>query len=38
MDQQIIYTVQGWGDIAKYVKVTPSDYDIIRETRDLLGL
>ncbi len=38
MDQQIIYTVQGWGDIAKYVKVTPSDYDIIRETRDQLGL
>lgn len=38
MDQQTIYQVQGWGDIAKYVKVTPSDYDIIRETRDQLGL
>jgi phosphonate transport system substrate-binding protein len=38
MDEQTIYQVQGWGDIEKYVAVTDSDYDIIRETRDLLNL
>ena len=38
MDSQTIYKVQGWGDIERYVAVTDSDYDIIRETRDLLGL
>lgn len=38
MDEQIIYSVQGWGDIEKYVEVNDSDYDIIRETRDLLDL
>ncbi len=38
MDEQTIHRVQGWGDIEKYVAVTDSDYDIIRETRDLLNL
>jgi phosphonate transport system substrate-binding protein len=38
MDSQTIYQVQGWGDIERYVAVTDSDYDIIRETRDLLNL
>jgi len=38
MDAQTIYQVQGWGDIEKYVAVSDSDYDIIRETRDLLDL
>ena len=38
MDEQTLYQVQGWGDIERYVKVTDSDYDIIRETRDLLDL
>jgi phosphonate transport system substrate-binding protein len=38
MDEQVIYNVQGWGGIEKYVEVTDSDYDIIRETRDLLDL
>jgi phosphonate transport system substrate-binding protein len=38
MDEQTFYQVQGWGDIEKYVEVTDSDYDIIRETRDLLNL
>jgi phosphonate transport system substrate-binding protein len=38
MDAQTFYDVQGWGDIERYVEVTDSDYDIIRETRDLLGL
>lgn len=38
MDQQTIYQVKGWGNIEKYVKVADSDYDIIRETRDLLNL
>ena len=38
MDEQIIYSVQGWGDIERYVEVTDSDYDMIRYTRDLLDL
>ncbi|MCJ7520906.1 MAG: phosphonate ABC transporter substrate-binding protein [Dehalococcoidia bacterium] len=38
MDEQTLFQVQGWGDIEKYVEVTDSDYDIIRETRDLLDL
>lgn len=38
MDEQTLFQVQGWGNIQKYVKVTDSDYDIIRETRDLLDL
>jgi phosphonate transport system substrate-binding protein len=38
MDQQVIHQVQGWGDIEKYVEVKDSDYDIIRETQELLDL
>ncbi len=38
MDQQTIYSVQGWGDIEKYVEVTDADYDVIRETAELLDL
>lgn len=38
MDQQMLYQVQGWGDIERYVEVSDSDYEIIRETRDLLNL
>lgn len=38
MDEQIIHKVDGWGDIARYQKVTDSDYDIIRETAKTLGM
>ena len=38
MDQQTIIEVGGWGDIEKYVKVTDSDYDIIREVAETLDL
>ena len=38
MDEQTIHEVGGWGDIEKYVVVEDSDYDIIRETKELLGL
>jgi len=38
MDQQTINKVNGWGDIAKYQKVSDSDYDIIRETAKTLGM
>ena len=38
MDQQTILEVGGWGDIEKYVKVTDSDYDIIREVAKTLDL
>ncbi len=38
MDEQIIHEVSGWGDIAKYQKVSDSDYDIIRQTAEILGM
>jgi len=38
MDEQTILEVGGWGDIEKYVTVNDSDYDVIRETKELLGL
>ena len=38
MDEQTINKVGGWGNIAKYQKVTDSDYDIIRETAKTLGM
>ncbi|MDP2729881.1 MAG: phosphonate ABC transporter substrate-binding protein [Dehalococcoidales bacterium] len=38
MDEQTIHEVGGWGDIEKYVKVTDSDYDIIREVAEVLDL
>ena len=38
MDQQTIHKVQGWGDIEKCQGETDSDYDIIRETAEVLNL
>jgi phosphonate transport system substrate-binding protein len=38
MDEQTIHQVGGWGDIEKYVVVVDSDYDVIRDTKELLGL
>jgi phosphonate transport system substrate-binding protein len=38
MDEQTIHEVGGWGDIERYIAVEDSDYDIIRETKELLGL
>ena len=38
MDEQTILKVSGWGDIAKYQKVSDSDYDIIRQTAKALGM
>lgn len=38
MDEQTILQVGGWGDIERYEAVTDSDYDVIRDTRELLGL
>lgn len=38
MDEQTIHKVGGWGDIASYKKVTDSEYDIIRQTAEILGM
>lgn len=38
MDQQTIHEVDGWGGIARYQKVSDSDYDVIRETAKILGM
>ncbi len=38
MDQQTIHKVDGWGGIARYQKVSDSDYDVIRETAKILGM
>lgn len=38
MDQQTIHKVDGWGGIARYQKVSDSDYDIIRETAKILEM
>ncbi len=38
MDEQTIDKVDGWGGIARYQKVSDSDYDIIRETAKILGM
>ncbi|MFH1462601.1 MAG: phosphonate ABC transporter substrate-binding protein [bacterium] len=38
MDEQTILKVGGWGDIASYQKVSDSDYDIIRQTAETLGM
>ena len=38
MDQQIIHNVNGWGGIARYQKVSDSDYDVIRNTARILGM
>lgn len=38
MDEQTIHQVSGWGNIAKYQKVSDSEYDIIRKTAKILGM
>ena len=38
MDLQTFHEVRGWGDIEKYMKVTDSDYDVIREVAKILKL
>ncbi|MBC8500887.1 MAG: phosphonate ABC transporter substrate-binding protein [Nanoarchaeota archaeon] len=38
MDQQTIHQVDGWGGISKYQKVSDSDYDVIRDTAEILGM
>lgn len=38
MDEQTIHQVDGWGGIARYQKVSDSDYDVIRETAKLLDM
>jgi len=38
MDEQTIHEVDGWGDITRYQEVSDSDYDIIRETAEILGM
>jgi phosphonate transport system substrate-binding protein len=38
MDKQTIHKIDGWGDIARYQKVSDSDFDVIRETAKLLNM
>ncbi len=38
MDQQTIHEVGGWGGIARYQEVSDSDYDVIRQTAEILGM
>jgi phosphonate transport system substrate-binding protein len=38
MDEQTIHQVDGWGGIERYQAVSDSDYDVIRETAEILGL
>ena len=38
MDEQTIHKVGGWGNIAKYQKVSDADYNIIRETAKTLDI
>jgi len=38
MDEQTINKVDGWGNIASYVAVEDSDYDVIRETAKVLDM
>ncbi|MBC8495908.1 phosphonate ABC transporter substrate-binding protein [Candidatus Woesearchaeota archaeon] len=38
MDQQTIHQVDGWGGISSYQAVSDSDYDVIRETAEILGM
>lgn len=38
MNEQTIHQVSGWGDIASYQKVFDLDYDIIRQTAEILGM
>jgi len=38
MDEQTIHQVDGWGGIVSYQEVSDSDYDIIRQTAEILGM
>ena len=38
MDEQTIFQVKGWGDIARYEAVTDRHYDSIREVAKILNL
>ena len=38
MDEQTIHAVGGWGSIERYEKAEDSDYDIIRETAEVMDL
>ena len=38
MDEQTIFQVRGWGDIARYQAVTDKDYDAIRDVAKILNL
>jgi phosphonate transport system substrate-binding protein len=38
MDEQTIFQVRGWGDIARYQPVTDKDYDVIRDVAKVLNL
>ena len=38
MDEQTIHQVDGWGGIVRYQEVSDSDYDIIRQTAEILGM
>lgn len=38
MDEQTIFQVRGWGDIARYEAVTDRDYDVVRDVAKVLNL
>jgi len=38
MDEQEIHKVDGWGGISSYQEVSDSDYDVIREIAETLGM
>lgn len=38
MDEQTIFRVRGWGDIARYIPVTDREYDVIRDVARILKL
>ena len=38
MDEQTIFQVRGWGDIARYLPATDREYDVIRDVAKILNL
>ncbi len=38
MDKQTINKVDGWGGIARYQRVSDSDYNIIRDVANVLDM
>ena len=38
MDEQTISKVDGWGNISRYEAIDDGDYDIIRDTAEILGI